>query len=60
MQEKYKSKFNGLTYVMGIDGRCYVMDNSVRHGEEISKKVKRRISRADYEAFKALNGKEGL
>lgn len=60
MLEKFKSKFNGLTYVMGNDGRCYVVDNAVRHGERISKKVKRRISRADYEAFKALNCKEEL
>lgn len=61
--EKFKSKFNGCIYEKSDNGRCYVVGNAVRYGEEISKKAKRRIPDKEYILQKQLHNQmlsEGL
>lgn len=61
--EKFKSKFSGCVFEKADNGRCYQVGNAVRHGEEISKQVRRRISDKAYDLQKQLHNQmvaEGL
>lgn len=53
--EQFKSKFNGCVFEKHDNGRCYQVDNAYRGGEEIKKKVKRRVSGKEYETQKTLH-----
>lgn len=53
--EKFKSKFNGCTFVKEDNGRCYQMDNAIRGNRDLHKMVKRRIAEKDYNYQKSIH-----